>query len=190
MTNLNEQHKNTSWEDDAHLHGHPGSGLKSKVDFTKTRADIFATYLTRAFGSIRFLYASTLFITGWILINTGCIGDILPFDPYPFTLLMMVISLLAIFISIVVLMTQNRQEKIAQIRQQIDFEIDVRAEHEVTKILHMLDELRADLGISKKEDKELEQMKEKIDIVEIKQEVEQDLESEETLIDKQEPRPS
>lgn len=181
MTNANEQHKNTSWEDDAHLHNH-SEGLKSKVDFTKTRTDIFAMYLTRAFGSIRFLYANILFIAGWILINTGHAGDIPPFDPYPFTLLMMIVSLLAIFISIIVLMTQSRQEKIAHIRQHIDFEIDVRAEHEVTKILHMLDELRADLGISKKEDKELEEMKEKIDIVEIKEEVEQVLESEEAKV--------
>lgn len=182
MNNSNEQHKNTSWEDDAHSHSHLEGGLKSKVDFTKTRADIFAMRLTRAFGSIRFLYSSTLFIIAWILINTGCVGDIQPFDPYPFTLLMMIVSLLAIFISIIVLMTQNRQEKIAQIRQQIDFEIDVRAEHEVTKILRMLDELCTGLGISKTEDKELEQMKEKIDIVEIKDEVEQVLESEETII--------
>jgi uncharacterized membrane protein len=182
MANSNEQHENTSYEDDAphlHRHAHVEGGLKSKVDFAKTRTGVFATYLTHIFGSMGFLYASVLFIAGWILVNTGYAGDFPPFDPYPFVLLMMIISPLQIFVGIIVLMTQSRQEKIDQVRQQIDFEIDVRAEHEVTKILYMLDELRTDLGIAKKEDKELEQMKEKIDIIEIKQKVELDIGSKE-----------
>jgi len=178
MTNSKEQPK-ASPENKSHLSEQTEGVLRSRVGFEKTRAEMFAMFLTRIFGSIWFLYANTLFISGWIIINLGFIPGIEPFDPYPFTMLMTGISLFAIFVSTIVLMTQNRQERIAQVRQHIDFEIDVRAENEVTKILHMLDELSANLGIIKKEDKELEAMKEKTDIVEIKQEIEQVLESEE-----------
>lgn len=62
----------------------------------------------------------------------------------------------------------------------IDFEINVRAEHEITKILHMLDELYTELGIAKI-DKELDHMKEKIDIAEIQEEVEHVIEEEKKM---------
>jgi uncharacterized membrane protein len=62
--------------------------------------------------------------------------------------------------------------RINKVRQQMDFEINVRAEHEITKILNMIEEIHAELGIAKI-DKELEQMKEMTDISEIKKNVEQ-----------------
>ena len=65
----------------------------------------------------------------------------------------------------------------ADIRQRIDFEVNVRAETEITKILKMLDEFNGKLGIIKA-DEELEKMKEKIDIAEIKQDIEQGIEKE------------
>lgn len=178
MSNLNEEHKNIPQEGSVDP-SEEKDVLKSRVEFEKTTVDVLTRYLTRVFGSFLFLCASTLFIIGWIFLNAGLISSIPQFDPYPFTLLMMMVSFFSIFISMIVLMTQSRQEKIDQVRHHIDLEIDVRAEHEVTKILHMLDELRESLGIAKKEDKELEQMKEKIDIVEIKEGIEQVIESEE-----------
>ncbi len=67
----------------------------------------------------------------------------------------------------------------ADIRQRIDFEVNVQAENEITKILIMLDELHGKLGISKKRiDKELEEMKEEIDIIEIKEDIEQGIKKE------------
>jgi uncharacterized membrane protein len=83
----------------------------------------------------------------------------------------MTVSLEAIFLSIIVLISQNKQSKIADIRQQIDFEINVRSEEEITKILEVIDELRKAQGI-KKHDPELEKMKEKIDLQKIQKEAE------------------
>ncbi len=155
--------------------------LKSRVNFEKTWTDVIVKHLTTSFGTLGFLYLSGLLIVGWIFVNLGLIPGITPFDPYPFSLLLMIVQFSAIFLSIVVLINQNRQGRIAEVRQQIDFEINVRAEHEITKILHMLDELHVELGIGK-EDKELEQMKEKIDIVEIKEEIESSISEEEKKI--------
>jgi uncharacterized membrane protein len=92
---------------------------------------------------------------------------------------MIIVELSAMFLAIVVLINQNQQGRMADVRQRIDLEIDVRAENEITKILTMLDELHVKLGIVKA-DKELDKMKEKIDIAEIKEDVEQGIENEGT----------
>ena len=154
--------------------------MKSRLGFKKTWADVITRYLTTLFGGLWFLNISAIFIFGWIIVNRGLLPGIMPFDPYPFDSLMMTIQLFTVFLSIIVLISQNRQGRIAEVRQHIDFEINVRAEHEITKILHMLDELRVELGIMKV-DKELEQMKEKIDIAEIKEEVEYAIEREKKM---------
>lgn len=154
--------------------------LKSRLGFTKTWTDVAAKYLTTSFGSLWFLNVMAIFVFAWIIVNLGFVPGVEPFDPYPFVLLMIIVVLFTIFLAIVVLISQNRQGEIAAVRQQIDFEINVRAEHEITKILHMLDELYTELGIAKI-DKELDHMKEKTDIAEIQEEVEHVIEEEKKM---------
>ncbi len=122
------------------------SNVISRLEFRRDRIDRIADTLTAQFGSTWFLMGNAVLFVGWIEWNIGVFG-FEPFDPFPFGLLTMIVSLEAIFLSIFVLMSQNRQGQISDIRQQIDFEIDVRAEAEVKKIMHMLEELRAFHGI-------------------------------------------
>jgi len=153
--------------------------LKSYVEFERKWADVSTRFLTKSFGSIWFLNTNVVFIFLWIMVNLGCIPGVHPFDPYPFYLLLMIVAFSAMLLAIVVLINQNQQGRMADVRQRIDFEVNVRAENEITKILIMLDELHVKLGISKvKTDKELEKMKEKIDITKIKEDIEQGIEKE------------
>lgn len=152
--------------------------LKSYIEFEENWADALARLLTRHFGTLRFLTIMLVFILLWIVINLGLVPGVEPFDENSLNWLMVIIQLFGIFFSIIVLISQNREEKIDEIYQKMDFEINVRSEHEVTKILQMLDEIHKKLGISKP-DSELEEMKEKLDIKEIKEEVEQVVEEEE-----------
>lgn len=154
--------------------------LLSKIIFEKKRQDLVANYLTSYFGSIWFLYALLTFVLGWIIINGDFLEGVKSIDPYPFIFLVMTIQMFEVFLSIIILISQNRQGKMSEVRQQIDFEINVRAESEITKILHMVEELHARLGISKV-DVELEQMKTKIDIEEIKEKVELIMEDEKKM---------
>lgn len=62
-----------------------------------------------------------------------------------------------------VLMSQNRQRKLEKVREQVEFEVNVRAENEITKMLEMLHDIQAEMGILKP-DQELEEMKEKLDV--------------------------
>ncbi len=151
--------------------------LKSYIIFDREWAETVARFLTKSFGSIWFLNTNIAFIFAWIVVNLGLIPGVHPFDPYPFNLLLMIAAFSAMLLAIVVLINQNQQGKIADVRQRIDFEINVRAEHEITKILTMLDELNANLGMIQA-DQELDTMKEKIDIAEIKEDIEQGIKKE------------
>ena len=153
--------------------------LKSRVGFKKTITDGIAENLTGSFGTVTFLTSSAIFILGWVILNSGIFG-ITPFDPYPYPFLMMIVQFFAIFLTIIILISQNRQARIAEVHQRMDLEINVRAEHEITKILHMMEELNSNHGIVR-EDQELEQMLEKIDIIEIKEVVEKVIEGEKSV---------
>lgn len=144
----------------------------SRLKFNRTWAEALADFLTQQFGTISFLILNTVAFVAWLLWNTGVFGFPI-FDKPPFILLTMIVSLEAIFLSIIVLMSQNRQGKIADVRQKLDFEIDVRAEEEITKVLMMLEELHTHLGIRHGKDGELEWMKRKVDLTELRKEAEE-----------------
>jgi uncharacterized membrane protein len=150
--------------------------LKSKLEFEHTWFDIVAKVLTRELGSVWFLWVMLGAVALWMVLNLGWLG-IEPFDPYPFVLLASVVAIIAMLLAVVVLISQNRQGKIAEIRQQIDFEINVRTEEEVTKILNMVDAIHREMGIAKK-DSQLEEMKQSTDIATIKEEIEQVMDKE------------
>jgi len=143
----------------------------ANLHFERTWTDEIADFLTMEFGTVAFLILNALFFVVWMAANLGLLGN-RPFDPFPFNLLTMTVSLEAIFLSIIVLISQNKQSKVADIRQQIDFEINVRAEEEISKILELVDQLRKAQGI-KTRDRELEEMKKPIDLQKIQKAAEE-----------------
>ena len=90
--------------------------------------DKAADRVTNFAGSLRFVYMHSVWFGIWILLNVGILGASLKFDPFPFGLLTMIVSLEAIFLSTFVMVSQNRQAKRSDIRAQMDFETNLRAE--------------------------------------------------------------
>ncbi|MDQ3089626.1 MAG: DUF1003 domain-containing protein [bacterium] len=127
----------------------------------------FADFLTESFGTVLFLNVNAIIFFVWIVINLGLFKSTNVFDPFPFGLLTMIVSLEAIFLSIIVLISQNRATKIADERQEMDFLINVRAEEEITRMINMLDEVHDHLGLKKEDDLELAGMKLKTNITEL-----------------------
>src|SRR4029079_6982191 len=82
----------------------------------------------------------------WVLLNTGRLGAP-AFDPFPYGLLTMIVSLEAIFLSTLVLITQNRLSREEQQRADLDLHIGLLTEHELTRVLQMLDAIQEKLGI-------------------------------------------
>lgn len=108
-----------------------------------------ADRLTSFFGSISFLALNLLFFIFWIVFNK--------FDPFPFPLLTTIVSLEAIFLTIVVLISQQRQSHITTIREELDMQVNKYSEREITKILNLLKLITEKQGI-KLNDKELDEM--------------------------------
>ncbi len=106
----------------------------------------------RAAGSGTFIVLHILWFAGWLLLNTGAIPGLHPFDPFPFTFLTMVVSLEAIFLSIFVLISQNHMAHLADRRAHLDLQINLLAEQENTIMLRMLRRLCEKQGIRHDED--------------------------------------
>ncbi|MGI8919525.1 MAG: DUF1003 domain-containing protein [Pyrinomonadaceae bacterium] len=91
-------------------------------------------------GSMPFLMINGSWFIIWIVINTFAIG-IAAFDPYPFGLLTMIVSLEAIFLSCFVLISQNRQAEKDRVRSDIEYEVNIKAELEIAHLHEKTDRL-------------------------------------------------
>ena len=81
-------------------------------------------------GSMLFLLLNGVWFFTWIVLNTFVLGDA-AFDPFPFGLLTMIVSLEAIFLSCFVLVSQNRQAEKDRVRSDIEYEVNIKAELEI-----------------------------------------------------------
>jgi CRP/FNR family transcriptional regulator, cyclic AMP receptor protein len=99
-------------------------------------------FLTSIAGSIRFVYFNFLWFASWIILNTRIIPGLEPFDPFPFGLLTMIVSLEAIFLSLFVLISQNRQAARDKVRNDIEYDVNIKAELEIKDLHDKLDDLQ------------------------------------------------
>lgn len=136
--------------------------LEAKSLRSRSTLTQIADSLTSICGSTPFLIFHLFFFACWIIVNTGGFPFIKPYDPFPFGLLTMIVSLEAIFLSIFVLVSQNRSSHISTLREEIELRLNSIAEEEITKILELLAEMRREMGINK-EDPELARMLERTD---------------------------
>lgn len=120
-----------------------------------------ADAITDFSGRMYFVYFHIVWFAVWILINLGYLG-IKPFDPYPFGLLTMIVSLEAIFLSTFVLISQNRLSAEADRRADLDLQIGLLAEHELTRVLKMLDQIQDKMGIENDYDRELQDLEKNV----------------------------
>jgi CRP/FNR family cyclic AMP-dependent transcriptional regulator len=91
-------------------------------------------------GSMPFLILNGGWFIIWIAVNTLPLG--LPaFDPYPFGLLTMIVSLEAIFLSCFVLISQNRQAQKDKVRADIEYEVNIKAELEIAHLHEKTDRI-------------------------------------------------
>jgi uncharacterized membrane protein len=95
-------------------------------------------------GSMAFLLINAGWFLGWIAVNTLPLG-IDHFDPYPFGLLTMIVSLEAIFLSCFVLISQNRQAEKDHVRSDVEYEVNIKAELEVAHLHEKTDKIYTDM---------------------------------------------
>jgi CRP/FNR family transcriptional regulator, cyclic AMP receptor protein len=109
-----------------------------EIDEKLTPFQKLADWIAWFSGSMAFMLLNGLWFVVWIVVNTFHVG--LPaFDPYPFGLLTMIVSLEAIFLSCFVLISQNRQTEKDRIRSDIEYEVNIKAELEVAHLHEKVD---------------------------------------------------
>lgn len=113
----------------------------------RSQADRIADAITRVVCSGPALVTHALWFSVWILVNLDQVPGFAPFDPLPFSLLTMVVSLEAIFLSLFVLTSQTRLSQQADKRGHLDLQIDLLAEREMTMILRMVQLICGHLGL-------------------------------------------
>ena len=136
--------------------------IKAQHSANRTRSEILADRMIGLASSTAFLVIHAVLFVIWILWNIP--GVPLPqFDPYPYGMLTTIVSLEAIFLSIFVLMTQSRESKIGELREEVTLQVNLRIEEEVTKTLHLVAGLYSRLGLKLADDPELKSMLEPLD---------------------------
>ena len=120
--------------------------LRTKAARERSLQGRIAAAVTSFSGRMVFVYVHIVWFGVWILLNTGRLG--LPaFDPFPYGLLTMIVSLEAIFLSTFVLISQNRLAEESERRADLDLHIGLLTEHELTRVLQMLDAIQDKLEI-------------------------------------------
>ena len=103
---------------------------QERVVFARMRGtqDRVADAITAFAGTMLFVYIHAFWFAVWIALNEGLLGQTGIFDPYPYGLLTMIVSLEAIFLSTFVMVSQNRQATRENVRADLDFETNLRSE--------------------------------------------------------------
>ena len=126
-------------------------------------------------GTMTFVIAHVAGLVLWFLINLGKLPVIKPFDPYPFILLALIVSVEGVLLSTFILMKQNRMSRHADHRDHLNLQIDLLAEKEITKILQMQRRLCEHLGVPAGDDPEAVEMSQHTAVEDLARELEQKL---------------
>jgi uncharacterized membrane protein len=120
-----------------------------------------AERITRFAGSMMFVWLHAFIVGLWVAFSLGAIPGITPFDP-TFVILAMVASVEAIFLSTFILITQNRMQARADRRADLNLQISLLAEHEITRLVEMTAEIGRRMDIASAKKPELEELKQDV----------------------------
>ncbi len=114
--------------------------IKKVIENRKSSIDKVSDRITDFTGSMFFVYFHIIWFSSWVIYNM----DVqVAFDPYPFGLLTLIVSLEAIILATFILISQNRQAEISDMRSELDYEIDISSEKNSAEILALLTKIYA-----------------------------------------------
>ena len=120
-----------------------------------------ASAITYFAGSMAFVWVHVALYGGWILANLGWLSGVSPWDP-SFVILAMIASVEAIFLSTFILITQNRMAAAADRRAELDVQVSLLAEAEITKLVELVSEMARRMDVPVDEHEEIEEMKQRV----------------------------
>jgi uncharacterized membrane protein len=113
----------------------------------RSTGERIAGAVSRAAGTSAFAIGHLVWFTVWLVANSGLVRGLEPFDPSPFSLLTLIVSLEAIFLSIWILISQNQMTRQAERRAHLDLQVNLLAEQESTATLRIAQSIARHLGV-------------------------------------------
>jgi uncharacterized membrane protein len=113
----------------------------------RSRSDATAEAIGSFIGTASFVVLHAIVVAVWVIMNSGLIPGLAPFDPYPFTFLATLFSVEAVLLVTFVLMKQNRMSTMADRRAHLDLQVNLLTERETSKALQLLQKLCEKHGI-------------------------------------------
>lgn len=130
--------------------------VNEETEDKRTKVQKAADWIAEFAGSIPFLLLHVVWFTLWLGLNTIHIPGIPQFDPFPFGFLTLTVSLEAIFLSVFVLLSQNRQAAKDRVRSDIEYDVNLKAELEIAHLHEKVDRLTADVLVRLEEMKQVQ----------------------------------
>ena len=121
--------------------------LEEDASRRRSLADRISDVIAGFAGTVTFVLLHLGWFAVWATINAGLIPGVPAFDPHPFSLLCMIVSMEGVLLSTFVLIKQNRMGVRADRRNRLDLQINLLTEQEVTKVIQMLERISMHLGI-------------------------------------------
>lgn len=131
----------------AHLEQTVQSIAKIHAEHTKSATGLerIVARVTGVIAQSRFVYALSLVTSSWIILNIVMISiGYKPIDPPPFNWLQGAVSLFALYVTVLILTVQRRDDRLASSREQLTLELSIVAEQKIAKVIQLLEEMRRD----------------------------------------------
>jgi uncharacterized membrane protein len=125
----------------------------------RSRSERLADAVTAFAGSMWCVYVHAVLFGAWLTLNAPRVPFPHKWDPYPFVMLAMGASVEAIFLSTFILITQNRMQRVADRRAELDLQISLLAEHELTRAIRLIDSIALRVHAARPGHEELEELK-------------------------------
>jgi uncharacterized membrane protein len=119
--------------------------INEETEDKRTKVMKVADWISDFSGSLPFLFIHIGIFFVWIILNAGPLAVLGGWDPFPFGLLTMVVSLEAIILSVFVLLSQNRQVARDRVRNDIEYEVNLKAELEIAHMHEKVDHMHAEI---------------------------------------------
>ena len=113
----------------------------------RTAAEHTSDAIVNAIGSAPFLLLHVLLVGIWSTVNLNLVPGVKAFDPFPFGILALLLAAESVFLTIFVLISQNRMAREAERRSHLDLQVGMLAEQELTVILQLLQKLCHHVGV-------------------------------------------
>ncbi len=120
--------------------------VRQRFEHRKTLDEKIALKVTAFTGKMRFVYMQAGVVVVWVALNLHAVPFIAPWDPFPFTFLAVIASIEAIFLATLVLVGENRMQQLADRRADLDLQVNLLAEREITRVLAAVDAIARHVG--------------------------------------------